>query len=70
MAGKVMFDRDRCKGCELCVRVCPRKIVAIDVSVTNARGYHPADVTDISRCTGCASCARMCPDSVITVERM
>ncbi len=69
MAGKVTFDRDRCKGCGLCVEVCPRHIVELDQNESNAKGYYPATVTDMSRCTGCASCAKMCPDSVITVER-
>ena len=69
MAGSVTFRQDRCKGCELCVLVCPRHIVFIDQDVTNVKGYHPAAVRDMAQCTGCASCARMCPDSVITVER-
>ncbi len=69
MAGKVTFERDRCKGCELCVAVCPKHIIEMDTA-TNARGYHPATVRRMNECTGCASCARMCPDSVITVERM
>lgn len=69
MAARVTFDRDRCKGCELCVSACPKHIVSIDGQATNRKGYHPATVTDMSKCTGCASCARMCPDSIITVER-
>ncbi|MDO4565159.1 MAG: 4Fe-4S binding protein [Clostridia bacterium] len=69
MAAKVTFDRDRCKGCELCVSACPRHIVAIDESGTNRKGYHPATVTNMELCTGCASCARICPDSIITVYR-
>ncbi len=69
MSGKVIFERDRCKGCELCIAVCPKHIIEIDVA-TNAKGYHPATVLRMDECTGCASCARMCPDSVITVERM
>ncbi|HWQ58652.1 MAG TPA: 4Fe-4S dicluster domain-containing protein [Clostridia bacterium] len=68
MAGKVTFERDRCKGCELCVAVCPKRIIRMDAS-TNAKGYHPAAVERMEECTGCAACARMCPDSVITVER-
>ena len=69
MAGFVKFDIDRCKGCELCIVVCPRHILMIDENTTNQKGYHPATVSDMSQCTGCASCARMCPDSIITVER-
>lgn len=67
--GKVTFNVDRCKGCALCVDACPVKILKLDESIMNARGYHPATCADLDRCTGCASCARMCPDVVITVER-
>ncbi|MEG1548365.1 MAG: 4Fe-4S binding protein [Clostridia bacterium] len=70
MAGIVRFDRDRCKGCELCIAVCPKHIVMIDKHATNSKGYYPATVVDMGSCTGCASCARMCPDSIITVERI
>ena len=27
---KVSFRQDRCKGCGLCVSVCPKKIIAIE----------------------------------------
>ena len=63
------FDRDRCKGCELCISVCPRHILALDTSTTNIRGYHPAAVTDQAACIACASCARICPDSVISIYK-
>ncbi len=67
--GKVIFDENSCKGCELCVHVCPQKIIYIDGKKINARGYHPAIVGEAEKCTGCANCALICPDSVITVER-
>ncbi len=70
MKGRVTFDRDRCKGCGLCVSVCPKHILALDTTVTNAKGYHPSGVTDMDQCIACTNCARMCPDSVITVERL
>ena len=41
---KVSFRQDRCKGCGLCVSVCPKKIIAIDSAVLNDKGYHPAGV--------------------------
>ena len=65
---KVTFDKDRCKGCALCVGVCPKGIVALS-SELNAKGYHPAQVTAQENCIGCAFCATMCPDCVITVEK-
>jgi 2-oxoglutarate ferredoxin oxidoreductase subunit delta len=66
---KVTFKTDLCKGCGLCVGACPKKIVALLKDEINAKGYHPAGVTDQSACIGCAFCATMCPDCVITVEK-
>ncbi len=63
---KVEFDRERCKGCELCVPVCPKDIVLMD-DVINQKGYRVATVREMDKCIGCAMCARMCPDTVIKV---
>ncbi len=68
MKAHVTFLRDRCKGCELCISVCPKKILALD-TVVNKKGYRPAMIMDVSQCIACASCAKICPDSVITVEK-
>ena len=67
--GKVYFDQDRCKGCELCTTACPVKIVVMDKTQINIKGYHPATVLEMDKCIGCANCATMCPDYVITAER-
>lgn len=66
---KVTFREERCKGCGLCVSVCPKHIIALAKDKINVKGYHPAMVTEENKCVGCASCAIMCPDTVITVER-
>lgn len=65
---KVTFNTELCKGCGLCVGACPKHIVALCDDL-NAKGYHPATVTDSDACIGCAFCATMCPDCVITVEK-
>ncbi len=52
----------------MCVIACPKGILALDKSVTNNKGYHPAHVTDQSQCTGCGSCTVMCPDVAVRVE--
>lgn len=57
-----------CKGCALCTLHCPKKIVVISEGL-NAKGYHPAEISDMSLCIGCAFCAQMCPDCVIEVEK-
>jgi 2-oxoglutarate ferredoxin oxidoreductase subunit delta len=58
---------DRCKGCGLCVEVCPRNVLALDESVVNVLGYHPVRLIDPGACTSDALCARVCPDAVFTV---
>ena len=58
---------DRCKGCELCVHVCPKHCLDLDTSLVNALGYHPVRLTDADACTSCALCARICPDAVFAV---
>ena len=63
---RVVFDRERCKGCELCRSFCPRKIIAMDTQV-NAKGYCPAMITEQEKCVGCASCALVCPDNAIEI---
>ncbi len=68
--GKVTFSQDRCKGCGLCVSVCPVGILAIDKSKINVKGYHPATVESPEKCIGCTNCAMTCPDLIITVERL
>ena len=66
---KVTFKTDLCKGCGLCVRACPKEIVALSRTRLNAKGYYPAEITDPESCIGCASCARTCPDITITIEK-
>lgn len=66
---RIIVDESYCKGCGLCVDVCPRQIIALDQQKMTPKGYHPAALTDESQCTGCATCALMCPDVAITVER-
>lgn len=67
--GKVSIDIERCKGCGLCVNVCPKNVLAFDESYINLKGVHPAYMAIPENCIGCASCAVMCPDVAITVFR-
>ncbi len=64
--GRVVFNEERCKGCELCVEACPKKIVKISDKI-NSQGYQPATVEEMEKCIACAMCARICPDLVIEV---
>ncbi len=66
---KVTFNENLCKGCGLCAIVCPKKIISLDSTRLNQKGYHPAGITDMEKCIACAMCATMCPDVVIKVEK-
>ncbi len=67
--GKVTIDRERCKGCGLCVEFCPRSNMELDKMI-NQQGYNPAIVTDEEKCNGCGFCFLVCPDVVIEVEKI
>lgn len=63
------FEHDRCKGCSLCVSVCPTKILELNKENINAKGYNTIKVIDESKCIGCTFCGLMCPDCVITITK-
>ena len=63
------FDEERCKGCGLCIAVCPKKIIALDKDKINKKGYNPAGIANLDLCTSCAQCAIICPDVAIRIEK-
>ena len=60
------IDKNRCKGCGLCVTVCPKKVLEITDQV-NTKGYFPAYRARPEDCIHCALCCTMCPDVAITI---
>lgn len=66
---KAIVDEKVCKGCGLCISVCPKKLLHLDKERMNDKGYNPAVMTDEAACIGCAMCGIICPDSAITVEK-
>ena len=63
---EIKIDRDKCKGCMLCVSACPNKLI-IQSKNLNKRGVQVVEIKDADKCTGCAMCAIMCPDMCIEV---
>lgn len=68
MPNKVTVKTERCKGCGLCVSVCPKGALEMSKEL-NSKGYHPARVVSPEKCIACAMCAVMCPDVALKVEK-
>lgn len=65
MSSKIKIDKERCKGCVMCVSVCSREIIRMSRDF-NKKGFQFAEVCD-NNCTGCMQCADICPDAAIEI---
>jgi 2-oxoglutarate ferredoxin oxidoreductase subunit delta len=64
---RVVVDAERCKGCDLCVVVCPQQNLHLSDSL-NRSGFHPAVFAFHGKkgdCTACGICYWVCPDFAI-----
>lgn len=63
--GRIVIDRDVCKGCYLCISACPKGLLKKS-NEPNLHGDFPVEFTDEKKeCIGCAMCAMNCPDVAI-----
>jgi 2-oxoglutarate ferredoxin oxidoreductase subunit delta len=63
------IDAVRCKGCGLCVEVCPKKVLEISKKV-NIKGYNPVYQARPEDCIKCSACCIMCPDVAISIDEI
>jgi 2-oxoglutarate ferredoxin oxidoreductase subunit delta len=63
----IKLNIERCKGCGLCVDVCPRDNLRLSEKI-NSKGHHYIELIELNNCTGCGLCYQMCPDLVIEIE--
>ena len=68
MKGKITISSEFCKGCEICISFCPKKMISLS-SEMNSNGYSTAVFGKSDGCTGCAICATVCPEAAIEVYR-
>jgi 2-oxoglutarate ferredoxin oxidoreductase subunit delta len=64
----IKIDSEKCKGCMLCVKVCPKKVLRPEGKV-NKKGQQYVSMKHPEQCTGCGLCFIMCPDGAIEIER-
>ena len=58
---KLTVDTDKCKGCGLCVDVCPNDVLSMSEDY-NAGGYCFPLISEVNKCIGCQRCVKVCPD--------
>ena len=57
--GSVKVATERCKGCGLCVEVCPQGVLEVSDEL-NSSGYSYVEAVNGDYCIGCASCGMIC----------
>jgi len=62
----VKVDKNKCKGCGLCLGVCPQNNLE-PANKENAKGFIYVKVKAPSKCTGCGLCYLICPDTAIEI---
>jgi 2-oxoglutarate ferredoxin oxidoreductase subunit delta len=68
--GRIVIDEALCKGCALCLGVCPKNLIHMATDRFTPKGYRPAELVDSEHeCTGCAICSVICPEAAIRVYR-
>lgn len=67
--GAIQVEKDRCKGCGICINACPYQVIAMSKNL-NIKGYPYAYMAQPDLCKGCENCGIVCPDGVISVYRI
>ena len=65
---RVVIEQEKCKGCGLCIPVCPKEILQLSEKI-NKKGYTYVECTDDDLCISCKACVLMCPDLVFTLNK-
>ena len=67
--GIPIIDKERCKGCGLCIANCPKDIL-VKTTELNDQGAYFTVCTDESLCIACGACAVMCPEAAIEINKL
>lgn len=59
--GKIKYDKDKCIGCKLCIRVCPTNAIEFKPEEKKIKIY-------LSRCCYCSQCNDVCPVNCLSMS--
>jgi 2-oxoglutarate ferredoxin oxidoreductase subunit delta len=65
-AKEIIIDDQFCKGCNLCMEVCPRKVFT-QSSKRSRAGYSMPQAAEPAKCSVCFLCEMTCPDLALTI---
>jgi 2-oxoglutarate ferredoxin oxidoreductase subunit delta len=64
----IYIDKESCKGCGICISVCPKKIIKFSQNM-NKKGVHFPEIINESECILCENCMIYCPDFAVVVKK-
>lgn len=59
--GKIVYDKEKCIGCALCLTVCPSEAIVFKDAEKKIKIY-------LARCTFCAQCNDICPVGCLSMS--
>lgn len=65
---EVIFDNEKCDGCQLCIVFCPKELLGTDPDKFNNRMLHYVVFISDQACVGCRMCERLCPTASIFIK--
>jgi len=59
--GKIQYDKEKCIGCQLCLKVCPSEAIEFKPEDKKIKIY-------LARCTFCSQCNDICPTNCLSMS--
>ena len=63
----VYIDKEACKGCGICISVCPKNILTFTKDL-NQKGIPYPKIIDEDKCIQCGICITVCPKKAVETK--
>ncbi len=66
---QLLYDRDECIGCGICVQVCPKEAFRLNPTGASLKGYIKEDPATLNpdKCVLCGVCVALCPEDALKI---